>query len=51
MYGTDVGAGTGVLAVTGLGLATGSWVLAGVGLILAGVALFLLFRRAGVTRP
>jgi len=50
MYGTEVSSGT-ALAATGLGLATGAWFLAGVGLVLAGVALYLLFRKESKVRP
>ena len=51
MYGTDMSVATGGLAATGLGFATGAWVLAGVGLIFAGVALWLLVRREGKVKP
>lgn len=51
MYGSDVAVGSSALAATGLGLATGAWFLAGVGLILAGVALCLLFRRESKVKP
>lgn len=51
MYGMDVSTATGGLAATGLGLATGAWVLAAVGLIFAGVALYLLFRPERKMRP
>lgn len=50
MYGMQEStAGGAVLAATGL--ATGAWVLAAVGLILAGIALLALFRRGGKDRP
>lgn len=51
MYGSEVGTTTTALAATGLGLAAGSWFLAGVGIILAGVAVWMLFRRESKTRP
>jgi type IV secretory pathway TrbD component len=51
MYGSDAGVTTMALAATGVGLAIGSWFLAGVGLILAGVAIWLLVRRESKTKP
>lgn len=51
MYGTETGVTTMALAATGLGLATGAWILAGVGLVLAGVAVYLLFRRESKIKP
>jgi len=48
MYGATTTAGAS-LAVTGT--AIGSWWLAGVGLLLAGVALVLLFRKPGKVKP
>lgn len=50
MYGTEAST-TSALAATGLGLATGSWILAGVGFVLAGVALYLLFRKESKVKP
>jgi hypothetical protein len=51
MYGTETGVGASALAATGAGLSTGSMLLAGVGLVLAGIAVFLLFRKEGKNRP
>ena len=51
MYGTDAGVGTTALAVTGISLATGAWLLAGVGLVLGGIALYLLFRKESKVKP
>lgn len=48
MYGTGTGAGGG-LAVTGI--ATGSYLLAALGLIFAGIALMMLFRKSSPVRP
>lgn len=50
MYGTEASTTT-ALAATGASLATGSWLLAGVGLILAGMALYLLFRKESKVKP
>lgn len=50
MYGSETTVGV-TLPVTAIGLATGAWVLAGVGLILAGVALYLLFRKESKVKP
>lgn len=50
MYGSDTGGGVALVA-TGAGLATGSWILAGVGLVLAGIALVLLFRKESKVKP
>ena len=47
MYGTDTLAATGGVAA----IVTGSWVLAGVALILAGVALYLLVRKESKVKP
>lgn len=45
MYGTEASVtGAGVLAVTGA-LATGAYILAGIGLILAGLAIYALAKR------
>lgn len=50
MYGTtETAAAGGALAATGA--ATGSYVLAAVGLILAGIAVFALLRRNPKNRP
>lgn len=51
MYGTDAAVSSTALAATGMGLAIGSWFLAGVGLVLAGIAIWLLVRREGETKP
>jgi hypothetical protein len=51
MYGTDTGIAGGALATTGLALGTGSFFLGAVGLVLAGVALYLLFRKEGKVKP
>lgn len=51
MYGTDAGVTTTALAATGMGLAVGSWFLAGVGLVLAGIAVWMLVRRESNTKP
>ena len=50
MYGTEVST-TGVLAATGLGLATGAWIMSGAVLVLAGIALYLLFRKESKIKP
>ncbi|UVF61395.1 hypothetical protein SEA_RIKSENGUPTA_66 [Microbacterium phage RikSengupta] len=50
MYGTEASTAT-ALAATGLGLATGAWLLAGVGLVLAGIALYQLFRKESKVKP
>ncbi len=47
MYGTDTLAATGGVAA----LATGSLFLAGVALVFAGVALYLLFRKESKVKP
>lgn len=50
MYGnTEITAAGGALAATGM--ATGAYVLAAVGIILAGVALWMLIRKPGRNRP
>ena len=51
MYGTNAGIAGGTLAMTGLALGVGSYLLAGVGLVFAGVALYLLFRRESKIKP
>ena len=48
MYGTGTGVGGG-LAVTGLSV--GSHVLAGIGLLFAGVSLIMLTRKASPIKP
>lgn len=48
MYGTGVGAGSG-LAVTGLSI--GSHVLAGIGLLFAGISLSMLVRKSSPVKP
>jgi len=49
MYGTETTAGSATLAATGL--ATGSMILAAIGIILAGIALISLARKNGKHRP
>lgn len=49
MYGTETTAGSATLAATGL--ATGSIILASIGIILAGIALIALVRKNGNTKP
>lgn len=50
MYGTtEFSASGGVLAATGL--ATGSLILAGIGLFLAGIACWALVRKNGKNKP
>lgn len=51
MYGTDAAVGTSTLAATGGALATGSVFLAGVAIVLAGIALYLLFRKESKVKP
>lgn len=51
MYGTDAAAGSSALAATGMALNTGSVFLAAVGLVLAGVAVWLLARRPSKVKP
>lgn len=50
MYGTEASSAS-ALAATGLGLATGSWVLAAVGIVFVGMALYLLFRKESKVKP
>lgn len=49
MYGVEGASGGSALAATGL--ATGSWILMGVGIIFVGLALIALIRRPGKNRP
>lgn len=50
MYGTtEVSASGAVLATTGL--AMGSYILAGVGLVLAGIAIIMLVKKHSKNRP
>lgn len=51
MYGSETSVSTVALAATGVGLSIGSLFLAGVGLILAGVAVWLLIRKESKVKP
>lgn len=51
MYGTDAGVTTTGLAMTGVGLQMGSMFLAGVGMLLGGIAVWMLVRRESKVKP
>ena len=51
MYGADAGVTTATLAATGSALTTGSFILGGVALVLAGIALYLIVRKESKVKP